>query len=93
MNKIMKISVLQKNIEYYKQRNGDLEVRLVIDTHNGREYNELSCNCIDVTQVYNKEDFNTLVNNVGLTEQQAFDNLKERKLAATFLDIYTHIKG
>ena len=57
MNKIMKISVLQKIIEYYKQRNGDLEVRLVIDTHNGREYNELSCNCIDVTQVYNKEDF------------------------------------
>ena len=51
------------------------------------------CDCIDVTQVYNKEDFNTLVNNVGLTEQQAFDNLKERKLAATFLDIYTHIKG
>ena len=49
MNKIMKISVLQKIIEYYKQRNGDLEVRLVIDTHNGREYNELSGNCIDVT--------------------------------------------
>lgn len=93
MNKIMKISALQKIIEYYKQRNGDLEVRLVIDTHNGEEYNELSCDCIDVTQVYNKEDFNTLVNNVGLTEQQAFDNLKERKLAATFLDIYTHIKG
>ena len=88
----MKIKKKKKIIEYYKQRNGDLEVRLVIDTHNGKEYNKLSCDYIDVTQVYNKEDFNTLVNKVGLTEQQAFDNLKDRELAATFLDIYTYIK-
>ena len=40
-----------------------------------------------------KWNANTLVNNVGLTKQQAFDNLKERELAATFLDIYTYIKG
>lgn len=89
----MKISALQKILEYYKKKNGDLEIRLVIDTHNGEEYNELISCCIDTTQVYNEEEFNNLVNNMGLTEQQAFDNLKERKLAATFLDIYTYIKG
>ena len=88
----MKISELQNILEHYKQENGDLEVRLVIDTHNGKEYNEIINNCINTTQIYDKEEFNNLVNNMGLTEQQAFDNLKERKLAATFLDIYTHIK-
>lgn len=89
----MKISELQNILEHYKQENGDLEVRLVIDTHNGEEYNELNSNCIDTTQVYDEEEFDNLVNNMGLTEQQAFDNLKDRKLAATFLDIYTYIKG
>ena len=89
----MKISELQNILEHYKQENGDLEVRLVIDSHNGEEYNELINACIDTTQVYVEEEFNNLVNNIGLTEQQAFDNLKERKLAATFLDIYTYIKG
>ena len=37
----MKISELQNILEHYKQENGDLEVRLVIDTHNGEEYNEI----------------------------------------------------
>jgi hypothetical protein len=87
----MKISELQNILEHYKQENGDLEVRLIIDTHNGEEHNELSDNCIDTTQVYDKEEFNNLVNNMGLTEQQAFDNLKEEGLAATYLDIYTFI--
>lgn len=89
----MKISELQNILEHYKQENGDLEVRLVIDIHNGEEYNEIISNCIDTTQVYDEEEFNNLVNNLGLTEQQAFDNLKDRELAATFLDIYTYIKG
>lgn len=89
----MKISKLQKTLEHYKKENGDLEVRLVIDTHNGEKYNELISNCIDTTQVYDEEEFNNLVNNMGLTEQQAFDNLKERELATTYLDIYTCIKG
>lgn len=89
----MKISELQNILEHYKQENGDLEVRLVIDIHNGEEYNEIINNCIDTTQIYDEEEFNNLVNNMGLTEQQAFDNLKDRKLAATFLDIYTYIKG
>ena len=89
----MKISELQEILEHYKQENGDLEVRLVIDTHNGEEYNKLISSCIDTTQVYDEEEFNNLVNNMGLTEQQAFDNLKDRELAATFLDIYTYIKG
>ena len=89
----MKISELQNILEHYKQENGDLEVRLVIDTHNGEKYNEIISNCIDTTQVYDEEEFDNLVNNMGLTEQQAFDNLKDRELAATFLDIYTYIKG
>ena len=89
----MKISELQNILEHYKQENGDLEVRLVIDTHNGEEYNELNSNCIDTTQVYDEEEFDNLVNNMGLTEQQAFDNLKDKELTATFLDIYTYIKG
>lgn len=89
----MKISELQNILEHYKQENGDLEVRLVIDTHNGEEYNKLNSNCIDTTQVYDEEEFDNLVNNMGLTERQAFDNLKEEGLAATYLDIYTYIKG
>ena len=89
----MKISELQEILEHYKQEKGDLEVRLVIDTHNDEEYNKLISSCIDTTQVYDEEEFNSLVNNMGLTEQQAFDNLKDRELAATFLDIYTYIKG
>ena len=48
----MKISELQNILEHYKQENGDLEVRLVIDTHNGEEYNEIINNCIDTTQIY-----------------------------------------
>lgn len=89
----MKISKLQEIIEYYKQKNGDLEIRLVIDTHNGEEYNELISNCIDTTQVYDEEEFDNLVNNMGLTEQQALNNLKKEDLAKTYLDIYTYIKG
>ena len=89
----MKISELQNILEHYKQENGDLEMRLVIDTHNGEEYNELINKCIATTQIYDEEEFNNLVNNMGLTEKQAFDNLKDRELAATFLDIYTYIKG
>lgn len=56
------------------------------------EYNELISNCIDTTQVYDEEEFNNLVNNMGLTEQQALDNLKRRGLAKIYLDIYTYIK-
>ena len=89
----MKISELQKSLEYYKKEKGDLEVRLVIDSHNGEEYNELINACIDTTQVYVEEEFNNLVNNKGLTKQQALDNLEKEGLAKTYLDIYTYIKG
>ena len=41
----MKISELQNILEHYKQENGDLEVRLVIDTYNGEEYNEIINEC------------------------------------------------
>ena len=66
----MKISELQNILEHYKQENGDLEVRLVIDSHNGEEYNELINACIGTTQVYVEEEFNNLVNNKGLTKQK-----------------------
>lgn len=89
----MKISELQNILEHYKQENGDLEVRLVIDTHNGEEYNEITNKCIDTTQIYDEEEFDNLVNNMGLTEQQAFDNLEKEGLAKTYLDIYTYITG
>ena len=49
--------------------------------------------CIDTTQVYVEEEFNNLVNNKGLTKQQALDNLKKEGLAKTYLDIYTYITG
>ena len=47
--------------------------------------------CIDITQVYVKEEFNNLVNNKGLTKQQALDNLEKKGLTKTYLDIYTYI--
>ena len=89
----MKISELQKILECYKKENGDLEVRLVIGSHNGEEYNELINACIDTTQVYVEEEFNNLVNNKGLTKQQALDNLEKEGLAKNYLDIYTYITG
>lgn len=88
----MKISELQKILEHYKQKNGDLEVRLTVDTRCGEQYDILDHGNIGIQAVYDEEEFNNLVNNMGLTKQQAFDNLKERKLAVTYLDIYTYIK-
>lgn len=70
-----------------------MEVRLVIDSHNGEEYNKLINKCIDTTQVYVEEEFNNLVNNKDLTKQQTLDNLEKEGLAKTYLDIYTYITG
>lgn len=89
----MKISELQKILERYKKENGDLEVRITAETRCGEQHEIIDAGAIDTNVVYNKKEFNNLVNNMGLTEQQAFDNLKERKLATVFLDIYTYIKG
>lgn len=61
----MKISELQKNLEYYKKEKDDLEIRLVIDSHNCEEYNELINAYIDTTQVCKiisiKNNINTLL--------------------------------
>lgn len=89
----MKISELQKILERYKKENGDLKVRITAETRFGEQHEILDYDAIDTKAVYDKEEFNNLVNNMGLTEQQAFDNLKEKKLATVFLDIYTYIKG
>lgn len=57
-----------KNSRTLSDKNSDLEVRLVIDSHNGEEYNKLINKCIDTTQVYVEEEFNNLVNNKDLTK-------------------------
>lgn len=88
----MKISELQKILEHYKKEDGDLEVRLTAETRFGEWHEILDYDAIDTQAVYNKREFNNLVNNMGLTEQQALDNLKERNLAEIYLDIYTYIK-
>ena len=59
-----------------------------METRNGEEHYNLNNALISTTEVYNEQEFNNLVNNMGLTEQQAFDILKESKLAKTCLDIY-----
>ena len=86
----MKISELQKILEHYKQENGDLEIRITAETRFGEQHEMLEC--VDTNVVYDEEEFNNLVNNMGLTEQQALDNLEKGGLAKVYLDIYTYIK-
>lgn len=88
----MKISELQKILERYKKENGDLEVRLIVDTRCDEQHEILDCGDINTQVVYDEEEFDNLVNIMGLTKQQAIDNLKERELAKVYLDIYTYIK-
>ena len=88
----MKISELQKILEHYKQENGDLEVSLTAETRFNEQYEVLDYDAIDTKAVYDEKEFDNLVNNMGLTEQQALDNLKKRGLAKIYLDIYTYIK-
>lgn len=88
----MKISELQNILEHYKQENGDLEVRITAETHFNEQHEILDHDAIDINVVYDETEFDNLVNNMGLTEQQAIDNLKERELAEIYLDIYTYIK-
>lgn len=89
----MKISELQNILEHYKQENGDLEVSLTAETRFNEQYEVLDYDVIDTKAVYDEKEFDNLVNNMGLTEQQALDNLKKRGLAKIYLDIYTYIKG
>lgn len=88
----MKISELQNILEHYKQENGDLEVSLTAETRFNEQYEVLDYDAIDTKAIYNEEEFDNLVNNMGLTEQQALDNLKKRGLAKIYLDIYIYIK-
>lgn len=88
----MKISELQKILEHYKKENGDLEVRLTAETRFGEQHEILDCDAIDTNVVYDETEFNNLVINRGLTEQQALDILDKKGLAKTYLDIYTYLK-
>ena len=88
----MKISELQKILNHYKKEDGDLEIRLTVDTRFGEQYDILDYDAIDTKAVYDEKEFNNLVDNMGLTEQQALDNLEKEGLAKVYLDIYTYIK-
>lgn len=88
----MKISELQKILERYKKENGDLEVRLTTETCFDEQHEILDYDAIDTNVVYDETEFNNLVINRGLTEQQALDILDKKGLAKTYLDIYTYIK-
>ena len=89
----MKISELQKILEHYKQENGDLEVRLTVETRFGEQHEIFDYDAIDVQVVYDETEFNNLTINKGLTEARALDNLEKKGLAKTYLDIYTYITG
>lgn len=87
----MKISELQEILEHYKQENGDLEIRITAETRFGEQHELLDYATIDTNVAYNEKEFNNLVINMGLTEQQALDNLEKGGLAKVYLDIYTYI--
>ena len=89
----MKISELQKSLEYYKKENGDLEVRLTAETRFGIQHEILDYDSLDIQVVYDKTEFNNLTIIKGLTEARALDILDEKGLAKTYLDIYTYITG
>lgn len=88
----MKISELQKILDHYKKEDGDLEISLTAETRFNEQHEILDYDAIDTKAVYNEEEFNNLVDNMGLTEQQALDNLEKRGLAKVYLNIYTYIK-
>ena len=88
----MKISELQNILEYYKQENGDLEVRIIAETRFNEQHEILDYDTLDINVVYDKTEFNNLVINKGLTEARALDILDEKGLAKIYLDIYTYIK-
>lgn len=88
----MNISELQKILDHYKKEDGDLEISLTAETRFNEQHEILDYNAIDTKAVYNEEEFNNLVDNMGLTEQQALDNLEKRGLAKVYLNIYTYIK-
>ena len=80
--KIMKISELQKILEQRKQDYGDLEVRILTET----TYSTLvaKIGCVVASTSYNEEEFDYLMNRIGLTEDQAVAYLKP-----TYLNIIT----
>lgn len=88
----MNISELQKILDHYKKEDGDLEISLTAETRFNEQHEILDYDAIDTKAVYNEEEFNNLVDNMGLTEQQALDNLEKRGLAKVYLNIYTYIK-
>lgn len=88
----MKISELQEILEHYKQENGDLEIRITAETRFGEQHESLDYATIDTNVVYDEKEFNNLIINMGLTEQQALDNLEKGGLAKVYLDIYTYIE-
>lgn len=80
----MKISELQKILEQRKQDYGDLEVRVLTETNYSTQVAKIGC--VIASSSYNEEEFDNLINRMGLTEEQAIAFLK-----ATYLNIITYI--
>lgn len=87
----MKISELQEILEHYKQENGDLEVRIVVETPITK-INEVLINTdLKLSLVYNSDKLIKAME-TGLLADEAINNLKERGLATNYLNIYKYIE-
>ena len=83
----MKISELQKILEQHKQESGDLEVRLFISTLKEKKHIPINNDIvIEHVDEYNSIEF-TLLKSMGLSNSEAINKLKEKKLLTTYLDI------
>lgn len=70
----MKISELQKILEQRKQDYGDLEVRILTKTDYSTRVSKIGC--VVASTSCNGEEFDYLINRIGLTEDQAVAYLK-----------------
>lgn len=95
----MKISELQEILEQYKQKNGDMEVRLVTETPCTSTNNSLTDADIKLSLKYstNESDINELIKitrSAWLTGsiENTIDKLKEKGLATHYLNICQYIE-
>lgn len=95
----MKISELQEILEQYKQKNGDMEVRLVTETPYTSTNNSLTDADIKLSLKYstNEPDINELIKitrSAWLTgnTESTIDKLKEKGLATYYLNICQYIE-
>ena len=82
----MKISELQKILERYKKENGDLKVRITAETRFGEQHEILDYDAIDTKAVYDKEEFNNLVNNMYLGKSHLTQLIQIRPILLWYID-------